>query len=100
MGVSVKQEMAEDDQASQQTKDGTLYPRRRITADDELTLVHQSRAMAKRRRTRRRTITTLPDHVREQLVQAFSQVDVEGTGQVHRLKLVEIVKEAYKPTKE
>lgn len=68
--------------------------------DDELALVQQPRIMAKRRRTRRRTITTLPDHVREQLVQAFSQVDVEGTGQVHRLKLVEIVKEAYRPTEQ
>merc|ERR1711865_29318 len=58
----------------------------------------QPRIMAKRRRSRRRTITTLPDHVKDQLVHAFSQVDVTGEGKVHRLKLVEIVKEAYHPT--
>lgn len=57
-----------------------------------------SRIEARRRRCRTRPVTTLPDHVRAQLVNAFANVDLEGDGRVNRFKLVELVKEAYRPT--
>jgi len=68
-----------------------------VDETDELHVIPQ-RIVARRRKSRTRTVTTLPDHVRTQLVQAFSNVDIEGDGRVNRFKLIEIVREAYRPT--
>jgi len=65
--------------------------------DDELHVV-PSRVVARRRKARTRTITTLPDHMREQLIASFSNIDIEGIGRVNRYKLADIVREAYYPT--
>lgn len=59
-----------------------------------------SRSAPRRRRTRRPTITTLPDHARQQLVDAFANVDIAGTGRVERCQLVQVVKEVYQPTED
>jgi len=57
-----------------------------------------SQIIARRRKTRRRAVTTLPDHARQQLSEAFGNVDIQGEGRVNRFKLLEIVKEVYRPT--
>lgn len=54
--------------------------------------------IARRRKSRRRAVCPLPDYVRQQLTQAFGNVDIQGEGRVNRFKLLEIVKEVYHPT--
>lgn len=66
--------------------------------DEDENLAIPSRIIARRRKSRRPAVTTLPDHVREQLVEAFGNVDIQGEGRVNRFKLLEIVKEVYQPT--
>jgi len=65
--------------------------------DDVLEAI-PSRVVSRRRKTRTRTITTLPDHVRDQLVTSFANIDIEGVGRVNRYKLVDIVREMYIPS--
>lgn len=65
--------------------------------DDVLEAI-PSRVVSRRRKTRTRTITTLPDHIRDQLVTSFANIDIEGVGRVNRYRLVDIVREMYIPS--
>jgi len=69
----------------------------RSSEEDELNCI-SPRIIARRRKGRSTNVHTLPDHVRQRLMETFSTVDIEGTGRVQASKVIEIAKQGYLPT--